>query len=437
MSQTNPALWLLIQETRALMSRLDLIKPFALYETMVQAAAPSLSARIAIERYLLAGRRDLRQMVSGYLSWLQSPAGRNAPISEAQRRFAFLRMRFNSALDQLDIFSDVMTQRSENETGVWLAALDALAADALDLPGRYFQPPPVICYLDRGHGAAIRRARTRLPGGGDNPVAIIRVPRERMVSNGIASSLVHEVGHQGAALLDLVNSLRQVLSRLLGSHNGTMNVWFLFNRWLSEILSDFWSVARVGICSTLGLMGVVSLPRAFVFRLGLDDPHPIPWIRVKLSCAMGDALYPHPQWAKLAGIWEAYYPLAGLSNAKRQIFAAIEAAIPDFVSLLVNHRPEALRGESLSSVIASADRSPGNLRDLYRTWQADPSLKKRVPPSLVFAVIGQARADGALTPEKESRLLSEVLTYWAMRNSLNANEICVSQARLSGLALAT
>lgn len=437
MANTDLARWLLIQETRALVTRLNLIKPFALYETMVQAAAPSLGAQTAIEHYLLTGRRDLRNIVSEYLSWLQSSSGRNAPISEAQRRFAFLRMRFNSVLDQLDIFSDVMTQRSENETGVWLAALDALAADALALPGGYFELPPVICYLDRGHGAAIRRARTRLPGGGDNPVAIIRVPRERMVSNGIASSLVHEVGHQGAALLDLVNSLRQALSRLLHSHNGTMNVWFLFNRWLSEIISDFWSVARVGICSTLGLMGVVSLPRAFVFRLGLDDPHPIPWIRVKLSCAMGSALYPHPQWAKLAGIWEAYYPLTGLSSTKRQIFTTIEAAIPDFVGLLVNHRPEALRGKSLGSAMSSADRSPGNLRDLYRNWQANPSLKMKVPPSLVFAVIGQARADGALTPEKESRLLSEVLTYWAMRQNLDMSAICIEQTRQRAFALVT
>ena len=68
-----------------------------------------------------------------------------------------------------------------------------------------------VCYLDRGVGAAIRRARTRLPGGGDNPAAIIRVPRERMVGGGIASSLVHEVGHQAAALLGLVSSLRPVL----------------------------------------------------------------------------------------------------------------------------------------------------------------------------------------------------------------------------------
>ncbi len=59
--------------------------------------------------------------------------------------------------------------------------------------------------------AAIRRARTRLPGGGKNPVAIIRIPRERMVSSGIASSLVHEVGHQGAALLGLFDSVRAAL----------------------------------------------------------------------------------------------------------------------------------------------------------------------------------------------------------------------------------
>ena len=46
----------------------------------------------------------------------------------------------------------------------------------------------------------------------------------------------------------------------------------------------------------MGLMGVVSLPRAFVFRIDLADPHPTPWLRVKLSAAMGQALYPHPQW---------------------------------------------------------------------------------------------------------------------------------------------
>src|SRR6516225_9540082 len=190
---------MLDQEARALLARLARVKPFVLSEPMLSAASLLPAAQIAIERFLATGRRELRERVENFLNWLKGEGQRASP-AEAQRRFVFLRLRFNAVLSQLDLFNHVITQRSENETGVWMSGLDVVSADALALPG-YYEPPPVICYLDRGVGAAIRRARTRLPGGGDNPVAIIRVPRERMIGSGIASSLIHEVGHQGAALL--------------------------------------------------------------------------------------------------------------------------------------------------------------------------------------------------------------------------------------------
>jgi len=292
MSTMPFAAWMLEQEARALLTRLERVKPFALHEIMLPAANILPAAQTAIERYLMKGRRELKELVQRYIGWLRGPGGQSATPAQAQRAFSLLRLRFNAVLTQFDLFSDALTQRSEHETGVWLSGLDVVAADALAIPGDYYQAPPVICYLDRGAGAAIRRARTRLPGGGESPVAVIRVPRERMVGSGIASSLVHEVGHQAAALLDLVNSIRFVLRQ---QQSGDKNsVWRFWERWISEILADFWSVARVGVTSTLGLMGVVSLPRAFVFRLTIDDPHPAPWIRVKLSCAMGQALYPHP-----------------------------------------------------------------------------------------------------------------------------------------------
>src|SRR6185503_15925566 len=234
---------------------------------------------------------------------------------------------------------------------VWLSGLDVVSADALELPG-YYRAPPIICYLDRDIGAAIRRARTRLPGGGENPVAIIRVPRERMIGTGIASSLVHEVGHQAAALLDLVDSLRPALRRMQRDATPAPFVWQIWERWISEIVADFWSVARVGITSTLGLMAVVSLPRAFVFRISEDDPHPTPWIRVKLSCAIGKALYPHAQWDHLAQLWEQYYPTAGLDQRNRALFAMLNEAIPSFVTLLIQHRPKLLRGASLREAMA-------------------------------------------------------------------------------------
>jgi hypothetical protein len=296
MALAPAASWLLAQEARALLTRLAGVQPFALHVPMVPAAAVSLAAQTAIDRYLMRGRRELRGLVVGFLRWLRGPAGRAATAAEAQRRFTFLRLRFQSGLTQFDIFADALSQRSEHDNGVRLSGLDVVAADALTLPGGYYEAPPVICYLDRGHGAAIRRARTRLPGGGENPVAIIRVPRERMIGSGIASSLVHEVGHQGAALLDLVNSLQLALRDRKSEEERERRAWELWERWLSEIVADFWSVARVGVAATLGLLAVVSLPRAFVFRVSMDDPHPFPWIRVLLSCALGQALYPHPQF---------------------------------------------------------------------------------------------------------------------------------------------
>jgi hypothetical protein len=425
----------LAEEAKALLARLDQIRPFVLHETMVLAAAPSLAAQTAIERFLVKSRQELRGQINPFLHWLQSAEGKKADLAEAQRNFALLKMYFNDILSQFDIFSDVITQRSERENGVWLAGLDVAAMNALTIPGDYFETPPVVCYLDRGHGAAIRRARTRLPGGGENPVAVVRVPRERMVGSGIASSLVHEVGHQGAALLDLVHSMREQLNQLEQRSNGSGPLWALFSRWISEILADFWSVAQIGVGSTMGLMGVVSLPRAFVFRIGLDDPHPIPWIRVKLSCAMGNVLYPDPQWDRLAAMWEAYYPLKSLSPSKQRFFTTVEAHIPGFVRVLINHRPPSLHGRSLGEVMSFADRKPDQLRQLHLIWRGQAERMNEAAPCLALAVISQARADGLLPPGQEGPLLSDLLTYWALRNTLNASAICATQMQSQGVAL--
>ena len=209
MQASSYAHWMLDQEARALLARLARVKPFVLSAPMVLAASLLPAAQTAIERFLAKGRRELKERVEGFLSWLHGE-GRQASAEDIQRRFVFLKLRFNAVLSQLELFHQVIGQRSESEQGVWLSGLDAVAADALALP-EYYEAPPVICYLDRGIGGAIRRARTRMPGGGENPVAIIRIPRERMIGSGIASSLIHETGHQAAALLELVPSLEQVL----------------------------------------------------------------------------------------------------------------------------------------------------------------------------------------------------------------------------------
>jgi len=420
------AVWMLDQEARALLTRLGHVKPLAMQESMLPAAGLLPESQTAIEQFLSAGRLHLRSLVLRFLAWLRSPAAARSDAETAQRTFTTLRLRFNGVLTHFDMFDNVVTQRSENETGVWLSGLDVVSADALQLRGHYFDSPPIVCYLDRGLGGAIRRSRTRLPGGGENPVAIIKVPRERMVGSGIASSLVHEVGHQAAALLSLVESLRPVLRTWAQQQPAEALAWQLWERWISEIVADLWSVARVGIASTLGLMSVVSLPRAFVFRVNADDPHPSPWIRVKLSAALGQAFYPQPAWNQLADLWDSYYPLAGAGAKQRELFRQLEKTIPKLVGLLIHHRPTALRGHSVLQALDTDELQPVRLRALLQHWRQAPQQMYRTRPIVVFAAIGQGRVEGKITPEEESAIVGKLLSHWALWSTLQAAAGCAS-----------
>jgi hypothetical protein len=427
--QTSPATAFLEQEARALLTRLDRVRPFVVNETMVLAAAPLPAAMSAVEPFLLNGRRVLRRQVEQFLGWLRGP-GRDVPASEQQHRFTLIRIAFNDVLSQFDLFTEAITQRSEHRTGVWLSGLDMLANDALRLRQQLFEPPPLICYLARGPGAAIRRARTRLPGGVSSPAALIRVPRERMIGHGIGSSLVHEVGHQGAALLSLVETLKPALLGAMRTADGAQRkAWQAWSGWISEIVADLWSVAKLGVGSTLGLIGVVSLPRWFVFRPSGPDPHPVPWIRVQVSAAIGAALYPDPQWTAITKLWTSLYPLERAPAAIRAELANLVAHIPEFVDRMLDHRSPALRGERLGDVLWMPGRQRSELLARYATWQRAPQELFATPPALAFAVLGQARREGLLSPEHEGRLLGAQLTRWAVRGSLDTSVLCAQASR--------
>lgn len=406
----------LIGESKALLTRLAQVKSFGLTMPMVPAAGISKTAQQAIHQTIGDGVAEMEKKLRAFIRMLHQTPELGA--AKTQKAFALLKLQFNWLLDSLDIFADVLGMRSEHNTGIWLAGMDALAEDSLRLNADLYQPPPLITYLDRGHGAAIRKARTRLPGGKSNPVAVIRVPRERMISTGIASSLVHEVGHQGADLLNLMSSLRLALQAQGKKDSSNHELWNWYERWIGEIVSDFWSVAMVGIGATTGLINVVSVPSYFVFRLNSDDPHPPPWIRVRLSIAIGAVLYPDQQWFRLRKLWDSLYPIHLAGPDKVQSFQRLEALIPAFVGLLVQHQNEALQGKKLKEVFPLEGRQPAQLRQLHQSWQGQVARMKGSRPSLVFAVIGQARADQKMTPQQENHLLGQMLRYWALKRNI-------------------
>ena len=410
----------LVNETLALFSRLQTVRSFSLSTPMVLAAAVSAPAQSAINAHLAHVAFDLRRKLLEFVRWLKSPESRRFSAAKIQARYVLLKLRFNNLLDQVDIFGDVLGQRSEHGTGTWVAGLDVLAEDALTLAGNYYVPPPIICFLERGHGAAIRRARTRLPGGDLSPVGVIQIPRERMIGSGIASSLIHEVGHQGSELLDLTSSIRAALEQRIADNPPEAALpWQLLSRWLNEILSDCWAIGHLGITATYGLLSVVSLPTYFVFRIGTDGPHPFPWIRVKISLALGQALYPHPQWAALSRQWNDLYPVAELSVDKQALIGRLEAVLPAFAVLVLGHRPPSLRGQRVADIFPTAGRRPEDLRAHYIAWQQHPLQREQVAPSLVFAVVGQAKADGRISTNDEVSILSHMLERWALNRARN------------------
>jgi hypothetical protein len=422
-------------EAQSLLERLNELRPFALTLPMVAAATPSVAAQAAIEALLAQSRADLRRMIGRFIAWLRSPAGAMATPAEAQRRFANVRLRFLNVITQFDVFADALAERSQHGYGEWLGGLDVVATDALQLPGNFFATPPMICHLDRGPGAAIRRVRTRLPGGGSAPIAIIRIPRERMVGSSIASSLVHEVGHQGAELLDLVDTLRDALGEIARERLEEQRLWSCFQDWISEILADFWSVARVGITATLGLISVVSLPRAFVTRFSVDDPHPPPWIRDNISAAIGARLYPDVQWPRLAAMWESLYPLAEAAAGDAAAFRALDRIVPRFVEFLVTFRPPRLNGLMLAQAFPTAERTPQKLRVLWQEHRRRPGALARLTPTVACATIGQAKFDGWISAVTEVALLRRLLRYWALQSTTDARVVC-AQARATAQAVA-
>lgn len=401
----------LVNESYSLIARLNQVKPFSMTMPMVKGASVSDDALKKITDLLEKSKSALRRKIYKFIDKLRE-SQHLSKSSELQTEFSILKLRFNSILDQLDIFADVLSQRGEHDVGIWLSGLDTLAEDGLSIVKQFTEVPSLMVYLDRGHGAAIRRARTRLPGGDENPVAVIQIPRERMVGSGIASSLIHEVGHQAAALLDLVASLKTLLTERKNKPGDT-TAWKYFERWISEIICDVWATGHLGITATLGLMGVVTLPRYFQFRLDLNDPHPAPYARVLLSYQFGKRIYPHSQWDSLWKMWKEFYPKQGLRSEIIAILDKIETETPSFVDLVLNHTTKEMKGKKLIELFPVSERIPENLKHIYKSWKSKRISLDGMPPTLVFAVLGQAKADLAIDATEESNALSRQLRRWA------------------------
>ena len=407
---------LLIQEARALIMRVRQMQPFEMRMPMVGAASVSPRAARAILLHVRDMRHELIDRLNRFVDWVRR-YGRRVPAARMQRKLTVIKMRFVSALFGYDVFADVLTQRSEHDNGIWLAGLDAVAEDALKLPPS-FEVPPVTCYLEHGLGAAIRRAKTSLPGRRENPVAVIRIPRERMVGFGISSSLVHEVGHQAEMLMGLSDELKLILKRE-AEHAAAHDRFAMrcFAGWITEILADAWGISHLGIAAPRGLMGVLSLPSSFLFRMKQGDPHPMPWFRVILCLHLGAALYPDPQWRRFERTWERLYPIPNTKRRPSSRVMKLLSGLDPFIARFLAHRPRSLGGMTLGELLRRSDRDPARLRARFSGFRRNPDSISTLRPTSALAVLGQGFADHRLGTEEDSRAIARLLRRWALKKN--------------------
>lgn len=329
----------------------------------LEALAPAASWS-ALEHYVgialrdaLAGAvRRLRAQVEALSQRLRAGAGDGPALRDdlLHVRQAFLRTETT-----LDFFADALATRANPRTSALLRACDHLAtrslAEVLTPLGR--QVPPVLTYLDRGLGASILKAGTRMyDPGTENPVAAIKVVRHNLLR---PTSLIHEAGHQVAHLLDWNRPLADALRE--AAHRFSPAVAPLWASWASEIGADAFAFAHTGFAALAAMRDVVDGPSDDVFRILPGDPHPPGWLRVLLGAQMCRSAFGVGPWDPLQTAWLGEHPLERCPPEARPLFDLSARAMPGIVDAIL-YRPFASFGNRpLTALIDPRRVSPGAL----------------------------------------------------------------------------
>ena len=74
-----------------------------------------------------------------------------------------------------------------------------------------------------------------------------------------------------------------------------------------------------------------------------------------------------------------------------------------------------LKGKQLAQLFPYAERQPTQLQQLFEAWKKDKNLIDNASPTMVFAVLGQAKFDQVINAVEENKLLTQQLRNWAYK----------------------
>lgn len=361
-----------------------------------------------LERYLgLAIRRHLAAVVaqlereSTLLQAALAAAVTPAELYAVRRQLLAFRTRYLRVETTLEFFADAINTRTKPEIAGYLRACDTLAhrsmAQLLDQVGK--PTSVVLTYLDKGMGASILKAGTRLwDGTSVNPVAAIKITRHNLQR---PTAIIHEAGHQMAHITGWNEELAAVLATGLdAAPAGVATAWA---GWASEIAADAFAFVHTGYASVAALHDVLAGEDAWVLRYVPGDPHPISYLRVLLGVEMCRQFYGEGPWDDLALAWAQLYPLRGARAGTAELLRASLPMLPRVVELTLHTPMRAFGDRPLAALINPERVKPATLAAmeqqlgaaLYTSmhWIWTEALRLLALTGLYVATMPEKRAD--------------------------------------------
>ena len=320
--------------------------------------APDLVRSIRL-RFDKAAGRLMAELTGLERRAASADGGETADIEE---QLVALRQRYSLLETTIDFYGDAINSRSNPVMQRTLAGLDRLAGLSMQ---RLLAPlghpvPPVLCYVDRGLGAAILKAGLRLWDPTVlSPAATIKIARHNLMR---PTALIHETGHQVAHILGWNEALADALEDALSGESSELaRVWA---GWSSEIAADSYAFVQTGYAAVANLHDVLAGGADYVLRYVAGDPHPVSYVRVLLGVEMCNAVFGDGPWQGLARALIMRYPLVGADPEVAALARASLPMLPRLARLCLDVPLPALGARGLSHWIDPGEVAPPVLQRL-------------------------------------------------------------------------
>jgi hypothetical protein len=334
------------------------LRPFAPGEFGVGGPAPTQGHLHAVNRLISGLRGGVRQL--GGQAGVALAAGQRHPTPARLAHATQLKERAHDAVRAAekvwDFYFELFGQR-QSRFGYWLDACDQIALDCYQHTwvnleqARSVPAPPPFSFMRTGFSPATYRRGLRLSKLGrlPNPFPLIQLPYHRLVNPWTLGAVLHEVSHNLQSDLGLSQAVPQQIGAALqraGASPGVIATWTGWNR---ESYADLSGLLLGGPGVVASLMDVVGRSPQATYQFTPGKPHPTPYLRVLLSCALLQRMGFAEQAGRYRRAWTRLYP-APQSGLPAELLRDLGAVLEVVVDAIC-YTPYASLGKPLAAVL--------------------------------------------------------------------------------------